>query len=325
MPATVKAIIDVLRPIRDPDGGVSILELGMLRHVELLDGGRAVRIRLWRPRPDSALAAVLEDAVLRAALTVPDVQQADVELVDEESKAPAGPPPPEEETRAAILLALHPVLDPETGTSIVELGFVREVRLEDVGDGWGVDVRMTLTNPRAPEGPRIVNDALERVLEVPGVAEADVQLVGPPRTVDFSDLDEPEPAPAASLDVTEGAQRFRLPEPWRMGAPRTGEELTVDDVVAALYAVADPEMDISIVELGLLRDIQVGDAGRRVDVKLTLTSPACPLAPELMAAVKLACLRITGVEQASVDLVWSPPWDPRVDASEDARAELGIW
>ena len=49
------------------------------------------------------------------------------------------------------------------------------------------------------------------------------------------------------------------------------------------------------------------------------------MAPQLMEAVRSAVLRLNGVTFCAVDLVWTPPWDTRVDASEDARAELGIW
>ena len=51
----------------------------------------------------------------------------------------------------------------------------------------------------------------------------------------------------------------------------------------------------------------------------------CPMGPQIMSAARDAVLRMPGVKFCGVDLVWSPPWDPRVDASEDARAELGIW
>jgi metal-sulfur cluster biosynthetic enzyme len=51
----------------------------------------------------------------------------------------------------------------------------------------------------------------------------------------------------------------------------------------------------------------------------------CPLGPEIMAATKNAAEKVPGVTEAEIQLVWSPLWDPRVDASDDAKAELGIW
>ena len=101
----------------------------------------------------------------------------------------------------------------------------------------------------------------------------------------------------------------------------------VETVRKALRPVQDPEIGFSIVDLGLIRGIEVeeGKEGSRVTVKMTMTSPMCPLAPEMLEAARYAVAKIPGVEHAAVELVWSPPWDPRVDASEEVRAELGIW
>ncbi len=96
-------------------------------------------------------------------------------------------------------------------------------------------------------------------------------------------------------------------------------------VVEAIRPVIDPELDMSIVDLGLLRGVAVEEDTGDVQVDLTLTSPMCPLGPEIVAAVRNAVLGVEGVHHAQIDLVWSPPWDPRVDASEDVRADLGIW
>jgi len=96
-------------------------------------------------------------------------------------------------------------------------------------------------------------------------------------------------------------------------------------VLDGLRPVIDPELNLSIVDLGLIRGITVDDESGHVDIELTLTSPMCPLGPEIMAATKNAAQKVDGVTGAEVSLVWSPMWDPRVDASEDARAELGIW
>jgi metal-sulfur cluster biosynthetic enzyme len=100
---------------------------------------------------------------------------------------------------------------------------------------------------------------------------------------------------------------------------------TPEGVLDSLRTVIDPELNINIVDLGLVRGITIEDDTRKVDIDLTLTSPMCPLGPEIMAATKGAAERVDGVEGAEVQLVWSPLWDPKVDASEDAKAELGIW
>lgn len=96
-------------------------------------------------------------------------------------------------------------------------------------------------------------------------------------------------------------------------------------VLDAIRPVIDPELDMSIVDLGLVRGISVKDETGAVEVDLTLTSPMCPLGPEIIAAVRDAVTGVEGVSSCMVELVWSPPWDPRTDASEECRAELGIW
>lgn len=100
---------------------------------------------------------------------------------------------------------------------------------------------------------------------------------------------------------------------------------TPEAIVEALRPVEDPEIGISIVDLGLLRGVEVEDETGKVLVTMTLTSPMCPLGPQIMAAVKSAAAAVPGVGEAGVQLVWSPPWDPRLDATDDVKAELGIW
>ena len=101
--------------------------------------------------------------------------------------------------------------------------------------------------------------------------------------------------------------------------------LTEQQVRDVLRPVQDPELAMSIVDLGLIRDVSITEEGHAVLVTMTLTTPFCPEAPEIIAAVREALRRLPGVHTRQVDLVWTPPWDPRVDMSEDQRAELGIW
>jgi metal-sulfur cluster biosynthetic enzyme len=103
------------------------------------------------------------------------------------------------------------------------------------------------------------------------------------------------------------------------------EKPTPMSVLDGLRPVIDPELDLSIVDLGLVRGVTVDEESGQVEIDLTLTSPMCPMGPEIMAATKGAAERVPGVTGAEIKLVWSPLWDPRVDASEDAKAELGIW
>ena len=98
-------------------------------------------------------------------------------------------------------------------------------------------------------------------------------------------------------------------------------------VLQSLQAVEDPELDISIVDLGLVYAVrfETRDEGLHAEIDLTLTSPGCPAAPEIMAAAHRAALQTDGLESVHINLVWSPRWDPRVHATEDARMDMGIW
>ena len=101
--------------------------------------------------------------------------------------------------------------------------------------------------------------------------------------------------------------------------------LTHDDVLEALRPITDPEIGLSIIDLGLIYGVTVEEEGKVVKVELTLTSPMCPYGPQILQAVNAALAQIPGVESSSVQLVWVPRWDPREHASEDAKAFLGIW
>jgi len=97
-----------------------------------------------------------------------------------------------------------------------------------------------------------------------------------------------------------------------------------EDVVRErLRDVLDPEMRLSVVDLGLIYDIEI--EGASVRVTYTLTSPACPLATVIAEQIRAAVLDIPGVREVELSLTFSPPWNPRTMASEDARIELGIW
>ena len=99
-----------------------------------------------------------------------------------------------------------------------------------------------------------------------------------------------------------------------------GPERIMDE----LHAVIDPEVGVNIVDLGLVYGVNKSEEGE-VSVSMTLTTPACPLGPVIIDQVQYVVGRLPGVESVNVDFVWSPPWDPRVHASEEAKAELGIW
>jgi metal-sulfur cluster biosynthetic enzyme len=101
--------------------------------------------------------------------------------------------------------------------------------------------------------------------------------------------------------------------------------VTTNEVLDSLRPITDPEIGLDIVELGLIYGVDVSEDGKKVEIAMTLTSPMCPYGPEMVAAANAALGGIPGVEEAKVNLVWVPRWDPRVHASEDAKAYLGIW
>lgn len=98
--------------------------------------------------------------------------------------------------------------------------------------------------------------------------------------------------------------------------------VTEDQVRRSLRGVKDPELNLNIVDLGLVYDITVDDAGA-VEIKMTLTSPGCPSGPEIMSDVEQAVRGVDGVTDAQIELVWEPYWTPeRIDPR--VRAFLGL-
>lgn len=95
-----------------------------------------------------------------------------------------------------------------------------------------------------------------------------------------------------------------------------------EEVVEALRCVYDPEIPINIYELGLIYELDVNAEGF-VDVVMTLTSPACPVAGQMPGMVKSAVEQVAGVQAAEVALTWDPPWSSdRV--SEAGKLQLGL-
>jgi metal-sulfur cluster biosynthetic enzyme len=91
-----------------------------------------------------------------------------------------------------------------------------------------------------------------------------------------------------------------------------------DTVRKALRAVKDPELNLNIVDIGLVYDVEVNDVGH-VHVRMTLTSPGCPAGTEIIDDVKRVVTDLDGVTGIEVELVWDPYWtpekmDPRVRA-----------
>ena len=96
-----------------------------------------------------------------------------------------------------------------------------------------------------------------------------------------------------------------------------------DAVREALKAVVDPEIGLDIVNLGLIYGVDVDE--NNIKVEMTLTGPGCPIGPMLQSQVYGVAAGFPGARNVQVDLVWTPPWDPRTMASEEAKDILGIW
>ena len=93
-------------------------------------------------------------------------------------------------------------------------------------------------------------------------------------------------------------------------------------IISSLKTVYDPEIPVDIYELGLIYEVKI-DEEANVYVKMTLTSPACPVAGSLPVEVKEKVLSVEDVNDCYVDLVWNPPWDKDM-MSEEAKYELGF-
>ncbi len=98
-------------------------------------------------------------------------------------------------------------------------------------------------------------------------------------------------------------------------------KMVEDKIRKALEKVMDPELGVSIVDLGLVYDVRYekGEA----EVEMTLTSPGCPLAPEIDNKIKEALKNVTEIKKLRVELVWDPPWS-RDLMSDELKAEFGV-
>ncbi len=105
-------------------------------------------------------------------------------------------------------------------------------------------------------------------------------------------LDSPDATGATDVDAAEA----------------TAGGVTLDQAKLVLRRVKDPELNLNIVDLGLIYDIQVD--GADINVDMSLTSPGCPSGPEIMGEAEKQLLTVPGVGDVKINLVWSPPWTP---------------
>ena len=94
-----------------------------------------------------------------------------------------------------------------------------------------------------------------------------------------------------------------------------------EKIIAEIKKIYDPEIPVNIYELGLIYDVSIIE--KDVKVKMTLTTPNCPVAESLPKEVKDSIMQIDGVDKVDLDLVWEPPWDKSM-MSESAKLELNL-
>ncbi|MBJ05297.1 MAG: FeS assembly SUF system protein [Flavobacteriales bacterium] len=99
-------------------------------------------------------------------------------------------------------------------------------------------------------------------------------------------------------------------------------ETLSDQIIRTLDEIYDPEIPVSIYELGLIYDVRINKE-KEVQIIMTLTSPSCPVAESLPEEVKLEVEKISDVKSAKVEITFEPPWDKSM-MSEEAKLELGF-
>jgi metal-sulfur cluster biosynthetic enzyme len=132
----------------------------------------------------------------------------------------------------------------------------------------------------------------------------------------MSDPIQPEQPPADDLPPEAAEEAATAPQ-----ATLGGEPPSPDQVKLALRKVKDPELNLNIVDLGLVYDIRVEDS--IVEVDMTLTSPGCPAGPQITGDVERAIKALPGVTGVNLQIVWQPFWTPdRIEPR--VRAYMGL-
>jgi metal-sulfur cluster biosynthetic enzyme len=134
--------------------------------------------------------------------------------------------------------------------------------------------------------------------------------------------DEVTLAEGASFTIGEEIKQEVLKEKEEAEDQGPFSEEKVWDAMRGCY---DPEIPVNIVDLGLIYDLRVeeGNDGKQIFVKMTLTAQGCGMGPVIADDAKQRILRLPSVESAEVDIVWDPPWNPRM-ISEEGKKVLGL-
>ena len=138
------------------------------------------------------------------------------------------------------------------------------------------------------------------------------------QTMNSHPNDVDETAASKSVESSSPIAKSGEPSPVQ----RIQSEATKAEVIETLRTVYDPEIPVNIYELGLVYDVDV-DGESKVNVRMTLTSPMCPVAGSLPGEVESKIRALPSVHDAHVEVVWDPPWTPEC-MSEAARLKLNI-
>ena len=147
------------------------------------------------------------------------------------------------------------------------------------------------------------------------------------RKIEVEEVDGVAPPPKARVsgtferkrDYLEGFLAQQAPAAPVQGDP--GGDL-YEAVIEALKEIYDPEIPVNIYDLGLIYDVEITPEHHAL-VKMTLTTPHCPVAESMPGEVELRVGAVPGIGDAEVELVWDPPWDPQ-KMSDEAKLELGM-
>jgi len=126
-----------------------------------------------------------------------------------------------------------------------------------------------------------------------------------------------KPAESAAAAEPAGSE----PRPGSSGGRTSGSDL-YEAVIDALKDIYDPEIPVNIYDLGLIYDVEI-TPDHHAKVKMTLTTPHCPVAESMPGEVEMRIGAVPGIGDAEVELVWDPPWDPQ-KMSDEAKLELGM-
>jgi len=147
------------------------------------------------------------------------------------------------------------------------------------------------------------------------------------RRIETEEVESVAPPPKARVSETFERKRdylegFLAQEPAEPAEPAETAASLHEAVIDALKEIYDPEIPVNIYDLGLIYDVEITPE-HHAKVKMTLTTPHCPVAESMPGEVELRVGAVPGIGDAEVELVWDPPWDPD-KMTDEARLELGM-